>query len=71
MSDKEILGYQIGVMYYRGGRTLLIADKTGLKKLKQWADCGHISDIKTTSDGRYTAQVVDDKFLTFAFKPKR
>ncbi|WP_413523024.1 hypothetical protein [Lactococcus raffinolactis] len=69
--ENQIL-WKFSIAYYKGtGRTVIAtAGENGLRKLQGYHSKGYVTEPKQQGDV-WMAEVVDEKFLTFSFKPKR
>ena len=69
--ENQVL-WKFSIAYYKGtGRTVIAtADENGLRKLRGYNIKGYVTE-PVHQGNVWTAEVVDEKFLTFSFKPKR
>lgn len=64
---RELL-WQFQIVSFKGGKTIIATNDTrGIIKLKTYWAKGFVGEI-SENNGTYTAEVVDDKFLTLTFR---
>lgn len=63
---------KISIAFYTGGFTQIAAtEKAGKEQLYMWWVKGYVTEPIDKGNGVYSANVVDDKYLSLSFKQKR